>query len=141
MRAVRLPVPREMPKRFEELARMYPPRAVHDETDYGNVQEIIDRLTSIPPLTKGQKEYLDTLTILFDAYEQANDPIQAGDLSGLDALQYLMEQNGMNASDLGRLLGDRALGSRILSGDRSLSKAHIRRLCDRFKVSADLFLD
>jgi antitoxin component HigA of HigAB toxin-antitoxin module len=50
-----------------------------------------------------------------------------------------MERSGMSSSGLGRLLGDRALGSRILRGERKLSKEHIRRLCDRFHVSADLF--
>jgi antitoxin component HigA of HigAB toxin-antitoxin module len=46
----------------------------------------------------------------------------------------------MNASDLSRLLGEPALGSKILNGNRELSKAHIRTLADRFKVRADLFL-
>ena len=47
----------------------------------------------------------------------------------------------MTASDLGRMLGDRSLGSRVLNGRRRLSKEHIKILCGRFKVSADLFLD
>lgn len=48
----------------------------------------------------------------------------------------------MTATDLSRLLGDesRSLGSRILRGERELSKAHIKALCKRFAVSADLFL-
>jgi antitoxin component HigA of HigAB toxin-antitoxin module len=46
----------------------------------------------------------------------------------------------MNESDLGRLLGERSLGHKILKGDRQLSKAHIRRLSDYFKVDAGAFL-
>ena len=46
----------------------------------------------------------------------------------------------MTASALGGLLGNRSIGSKLLRGERELSKAHIRRLCERFKVSADLFL-
>ena len=141
MKFLKLPPPREMPRRFEDLVRMYPPRSIRDRTDYDNAQEIIDRLTSVPRLTKGQKEYLDTITILFSAYEEAHYSIPVSDISGLDALSYLMQQNNMTASDLGRLLGDRSLGSRILSGKRSLSKQHIRKLCDRFKVNVDLFWD
>jgi antitoxin component HigA of HigAB toxin-antitoxin module len=58
----------------------------------------------------------------------------------LDLLKFLLEENSMNASDLGRLLGNRQLGSAVLRGNRQLSKTHIRKLCERFRVSADLFL-
>jgi len=141
MKALKLPPSKDMPKRFEELVRMYPPRAIHDDSDYDNAQEIIDRLTSVPRLTKGQKEYLDTLSILFSAYEQEHEPILTDDISGIDALKYIMEQRDMSASDLGRLLGDRSLGSRILRGERELSKRHIRKLCGHFKIAAELLLD
>ena len=46
----------------------------------------------------------------------------------------------MNASDLGRLLGQRQLGAKILSGDRDLSKAHIQTLAAHFGVSPAVFL-
>jgi len=55
-------------------------------------------------------------------------------------LQYLCEQNDMPASALGELLGNRSLGSKVLRGERQLSKEHIRKRCDRFSVSSDLFL-
>ena len=42
---------------------------------------------------------------------------------------------------MGRLLGNRALASLILNGHRQLSKAHIRKLANHFKISAALFLD
>ncbi len=133
-------IPKALPKKLEELVLMHTPVAIHDETDYENTQEIIDQLTSLPRFSKGQAEYLDTLTVLFEAYERERHPIPTGDITGGKALRYLLEQNDMRPSDLGRLLGDRALGSRVLSGERWLSKEHIRRLCRRFKVSADLFL-
>ena len=47
----------------------------------------------------------------------------------------------MSASDLGRLLGDRSLGPRILNGDRALSKAHIKILANHFNVSPAVLLD
>ena len=55
-------------------------------------------------------------------------------------LEYLMEESGMTQADLGRLLGNRALASLILGRHRELSKTHIRKLADHFKVSAALFL-
>jgi HTH-type transcriptional regulator/antitoxin HigA len=101
----------------------------------------MDRLTSAPKLTAGQKDYLDTLAILFEAYEKVHPPFEDEPISGVEMLKFLMEQHDMNASDLGRLLGERSLGGRVLKGERSLSKAHIRKLCEQFKVGPDLFWD
>ena len=101
---------------------------------------MIDRLTSLPKLTVGQTEYLETLTILFEAYEKEHEQIDTSHLSPLDMLRFLLDSNGMSGSDLGRLLGNRELGPKILSGSRQLSKTHIRILADRFKVDAGLFL-
>ena len=56
-----------------------------------------------------------------------------------DTLTRLLDVHGLTASDLGRLLGNRTLGSAILRGDRDLSKAHILTLAERFKVSPVLF--
>ena len=54
----------KLPTGFAELVRQFPPQAIHDEVGYANMQEMIDRLTSLPKLTVGQTEYLETLTIL-----------------------------------------------------------------------------
>jgi len=51
-----------------------------------------------------------------------------------------MEQHALTASDPGRILGQRELGSKILRGDRELSKTHIRALADYFHVNAGMFV-
>jgi antitoxin component HigA of HigAB toxin-antitoxin module len=130
----------KLPAKFADLVRLFPPQAIHDEVGYANTQEMIDRLTSLPRLTTGQAEYLETLTILFEAYEKEHEQIETRHLAPLDVLKFLLESNGMSGSDLGRLLGNRELGPKILNGSRQLSKTHIRRLADRFKVDASLFL-
>jgi antitoxin component HigA of HigAB toxin-antitoxin module len=64
--------------------------------------------------------------------------------TGLDSiavLRYLMQDRGMSASDLRRLLGDRSLGPKILSGDRAPSKAHIKILARHFNVGPAVFMD
>jgi len=130
----------KLPTRFADLVCLFPPQAIHDDVGYANTQEIIDRLTSLPRRTADQVEYLETLTILFEAYEREHERIQTSHLSPLDVLGFLLESNGMSGSDLGRLLGNRELGPKILNGSRQLSKAHIRRITQRFKVDAGLFL-
>jgi HTH-type transcriptional regulator/antitoxin HigA len=131
---------KKLPSEFEDLVRLHPPRPIHDESDYDNMQEVIDRLTCIARPSKGQQEYLETLSILFAAYEAEHHAIDIDGLTPLQVLQHLMEQHGLAASDLGRILGERTLGSKILRGQRQLSKAHIRALADYFSVSPELFL-
>ena len=132
--------PTRLPSSYDELVQLHAPRAIADEVDYQNTQEIIDALTDLPKLTRDQQAYLDTLTLLLEAWENEHEEIDVSDLTPIDVLRHLMEQRGMNASDLGRLLGERSLGPKILNGDRELSKAHIRKLMEHFGVAGDLFL-
>jgi antitoxin component HigA of HigAB toxin-antitoxin module len=122
------------------LVRLMPPQAIHDETSYSNTQEMIDRLTSLPRLTRGQERYLDTLSILLEAYEDEHETIDLSKLDPIDVLEELMSGHQMNASDLGRLLGNRQLGPKLLRGERELSKSHIVALARHFHVSPAVFL-
>lgn len=129
-----------MPGKFIDLVALLPPHVIRDENDYDNVIEFMDKLLARPKLSKGQTEFFETWTVLIGAYEDVHHAIDTSGISGLDALKYLLEHNDMTASDLGKLLGNRSLGSKILRGERELSKAHLRILADRFKVNAGLFL-
>ena len=129
-----------LPESFAELVQLFPPRAIHDAVDYRNTQEMIDRLTSLPALTSGQDQYLETLAALLNAHEQEHDAIDTTDLTPLKMLHFLVEQRAMNAAELGGVLGDHACGEKVLSGEYELSKADIRVLADYFKVNPGLFL-
>jgi HTH-type transcriptional regulator / antitoxin HigA len=132
----------KLPSRFEELVQIMPPQAIMDDVCHENTLEIIDRLMAEKKLTKGQSLYLQTLVQLVEAYEAERHAIDISDLSGLDSLKHLLSENGMNASDLARLLGVHAsMGSKILRGERSLTVDHLKILSARFKVSPRLFID
>jgi HTH-type transcriptional regulator / antitoxin HigA len=128
-----------MPRTFDGLCRMLPLRPIHDEADYDNAIEMLDSIVGFR-LNKDQTDYLIALTTLVGAYEDEHHAMNLTEKTGLDALKYLLEQNKMKASDLGVLLGNRSLGSKILRGERDLSKSHLRILADRFSVDAGLFL-
>ncbi len=133
--------PGRLPGRYGELVRLMPPQAIADDTQLENVIEMVDRLMAIPELTKGQALYLETLTQLVGVYEFKHHAIGTSGISGLDSLKYLLDENGMTGSDLARLLGLHAsMGSKILKGERSLTADHLRKLADRFRVEASLFL-
>lgn len=90
-------------------------------------------------LTRDESDYLEVLIMLIEKYEEARYPIRKLPTPRA-RLQALVDASGMRASDLGRLLGNRALGNKLLRGERELSKAHIRRLAEHFKVEPGFFL-
>jgi HTH-type transcriptional regulator/antitoxin HigA len=67
-------------------------------------------------------------------------PTHVGSLTPIENLRFLLDKNGLPASDLGRLLGHRELGSKILKHRRQLTLDHIRKLADRFHVSPATFI-
>lgn len=91
-------------------------------------------------LDRGEQDYLDTLTMLVESYDRDHFEIDPKQCDPVTMLKYLMEESGMTQADLGRLLGNRALASVALNGRRQLSKSHIRKLANHFKLSPALFL-
>ena len=140
MRTANATLPDKLPETYAELVAAFPPRPIHDDNDYENTIEVVGRLAGFE-LNADQEDYLEALSVFVEAYEQASYAGQFGELSGIEALRFLLKENNMNASDLGRLLGSRQLGSAILRNERSLSKAHIAKLAERFRVSPAVFLD
>jgi len=124
------------------LVREHPLRPIHDDADYDAAAAMLDRLAVKPEesLTPGERDYLDTLTLLVEAYDAVHYKVPKRAMSGLEALKYVMAESGMTQGQLGELLGNRALASLILNGHRSLSKTHIRMLAEHFRVEPGLFL-
>jgi len=125
------------------LIDRFPLRPLRSERDYDAAVTILDKLAVRPEgsLDAGEQDYLDTLTMLVEAYDREHYAIDTEHYDPLTMLKYLMQERGMTQADLGRLLGNRALASLILNGHRQISKSHIRKLADHFKVSPALFLD
>jgi HTH-type transcriptional regulator/antitoxin HigA len=129
---------KSIPGSYAEMIALFPLRPLHDEVDYDNALEIAERLVGSVGLNEDQQDYLDVLTDIIQKYEAGRHPVATGG-SPLDTLKQMLKEQDMGASDLGRLLGNRPLGSAILRSERELSKAHIRILASFFKVSTDLF--
>ena len=130
------------PTGYEALIRAHRLRPIRTEAELDRAQRLVNRLAVTAHLTRGESDYLDVLTKLIEAYEDEHYSIRLRKRSALGALKFLLKEHGMTGSDLGRLLGGpRQLGSAILRGARQLSKTHIRKLADRFRVDPSLFLD
>jgi HTH-type transcriptional regulator/antitoxin HigA len=114
------------------------PHAIHNEKDYRTYLARVEELFDKKNRSAAENRYLELLSVLIERYEQEHDPFVAPD--PLDALKELMAANGMSQSALARLLGSSGITSEILSGKRSLSKTHIKKLAAAFNVSTDLFV-
>jgi HTH-type transcriptional regulator/antitoxin HigA len=130
---------RRLPTAYADLVALLPPRPIHDDIDLSNTTEMIDRLAGFD-LSADQEDYLEALSTFVEAYEAERFPIDDSRITPLDALKALLAEHEMTASDLGRLLGNRTLGAAILAGRRGLSKTHIVKLAEHFKVEPGLFL-
>ena len=137
-RAIHKIVFAKVPHDYPALVAMHPPRPIRDAVDYENTMEIVMAMAG-HELTRDQEDYLEVLSEMILHYDREREmPLKRG--TPLQRLKYLVEQSGLSASDLGRLLGNRGLGSLLLTGRRGLSKAHIRTLASHFKVRAEYFL-
>jgi HTH-type transcriptional regulator / antitoxin HigA len=130
----------DWPRDYAGLVRAYPLRPVRDPVDADNATEIVDALAG-HDLTRDQADYLDVLSTLLEAFENAHDPVRPmRSKKPLANLRHLLDDHEMSASDLGRVLGNRALGSKILRGERRLGLTHIKKLMKYFAVDASAFL-
>jgi antitoxin component HigA of HigAB toxin-antitoxin module len=85
-----------------------------------------------------QTDYFDLLCNLIIDYEAVEAPVAVP----LEILRHAMEEHGMNAADLSRLLGvHRTLGPKILNGERAITAEHARKLGRHFGLPAGTFIE
>ena len=125
---------------YMDLIDTRPLCPIRNDRALAQAQKVVNKLALLPRLTRGQADYLEVLTVLVEKYEDEHYAINIDQLGPIELLKHLLDENGMTGSDLGRLLGHRELGAKILSKKQSLSKTHIKILAEQFKVDAGLFL-
>jgi len=130
---------RDIPKSYAELVGLFMPRPLHDEVDYGNALTVLDAMAGFK-MNADQEDYFEAVATFVEKYEAEHHAIGASRMTPVQLIRSLMKQHDMSESDLGRLLGDRSLGHRILSGERELSKVHIRTLAEHFSLDPSALL-
>ena len=81
---------------------------------------------------------LDLLTILVEAYEEKNFPIDLPD--PVEAIKFRMEQMGLDNSALASILGSKSRASEILNKKRKLSISMIRALHQKLNIPASTLI-
>lgn len=124
----------DIPETYAELVGLLMPRPLHDDLDYRNALAVLDAMAGFE-MNDDQEDYFEAIATFVEKYEAEHHAINDQNLTPMELIRSLMDEHGMSESDFGRLLGDRSLGHRILSGERELSKTHIRILAEHFKLN------
>ena len=109
---------------------------IQNEADHADAKRLIEKLAgSSDPKDRAR---MVAQARLVEAYERMQWPRSAPTLPAL--LAYLMDQHSLSRADLVPLLGTASRVSEVLTGKRDLSMTMVRRLRERFNVSADLLV-
>lgn len=108
-------------------------RPIKTEKDYESALERINILFDAKPNTNEGDE-LDILVTLIEKYEQIHYPIPEPD--PIEAIKFMMEQNGLTDADLGIILNSRSRVSEIFKRKRALTITQIRVLNEKLHIPA-----
>lgn len=129
---------------FAEAAAPY--LCITDEQHYQQTLELIEGLLeeAEDSATDPLNAVIDMLSQAIETYENQNHELlefsrqtqnQPIDIA---ILRLLMDQYQLGTADLPEI-GSKSMVSRVLNGERSLSKKHIQALSERFLVNPGLF--
>jgi HTH-type transcriptional regulator/antitoxin HigA len=129
----------EVRRGYYSLVEQFPLKPIRDDRTHAAAVAVVTLLAETGELNQDQSDYFDVLTNLIADYESQRWAM-APEFSVTQIIESFMEDHGMTQSDLGRTLGDRTLGHKILTGKRQLTVPQIKTLAETFKVSPELFM-
>lgn len=130
---------RTEPDSYAKLVREFPLRPIRNDEEHARAADVIGKLIG-RDLDPGAGDYLDTLILLVNKYEDEHHTPQGTHLTPQQAMRAIMRANRMTQADMGKVIGSEPAVSMFLKGERELSKNHIKALVARFRVDASLFL-
>jgi HTH-type transcriptional regulator/antitoxin HigA len=114
------------------------PRVIHNDAELEAYTEALFQLTALKNPSPSEEEAIELLTLLVERYEQEHYPIPAAD--PVSVVRLLIEHGNLTQRDLIPQFGSESAVSMFLAGQRNLTIEQVRKLCTRFKLSADVFI-
>src|SRR5438270_4359309 len=84
--------------RYLQLVRQFPLRPLRTGADLNAAVVVIDFLLDCPSLTAPERDYLDVLSDLVEAYEDESIPMRP--VGDAELLRFLIEQKGVTQAKL-----------------------------------------
>jgi HTH-type transcriptional regulator / antitoxin HigA len=123
---------------YMEFVRRFPLKTIKNDDEHERATGMISQLMG-RDLDSGAGDYFDALLVLVGKYEDEHHAVDES-MTPRQALRALMESNTLSQADIGRIIGSESAVSVFLKGDRDLSKAQIKKLAERFKVDAAVYI-
>jgi HTH-type transcriptional regulator / antitoxin HigA len=114
------------------------PEVVHDEALNEKFIVVLRDLDSRwDELTTDQRKLHELLVLIIQDFEKRRYKIRAA--TPIEVIEELMAGNDLKNKDLVGVFATESVVSEVLSGKRSLTVEHIKRLSERFNVSPSVF--
>ena len=109
---------------------------IENDADHAEAKALVERLMRSED--RSDRARMVAQACLVESYERSRWFRGVPALPEL--LRYLMDQHDLSRADLVPLLGTASRVSEVLRGKRGLSMTMVKRLRDRFHVSADVLI-
>jgi HTH-type transcriptional regulator/antitoxin HigA len=115
------------------------PHVLRSEEEYDAAIAEIERLLDedVEPGSDGY-DRLEFLSVLVEHYEDERYPMRA--VTPRQAVAFMLEQKGLDRSDLDDVMGGKSRVSEFLNGKRELSKSQVEGLRRLLGIPADVLL-
>ena len=124
--------------RYAELMGVFLPRPIRNDKDMAHVQSVVDELLEKGKLAKDERDYLQVLGALIEAYEEEQGEIP--DVSEAAMLAHLIDARCVTQRAVAEGAGvPETTISDLLAGRRELNRGHIEKLAAYFNVSPAVF--
>jgi HTH-type transcriptional regulator / antitoxin HigA len=128
-------------KKYAQLLADCLPRVIESQKEHERViSEIQKLMLKESTLTLEEKSLLQLMVVLVQDYEQRQFNLDTQGVTPLAMLEHLMESHQHSAKDLWDVMGDKGTVSKVLNGERHISKAMAKQLGKLYSVSAALFI-
>lgn len=125
---------------YLELVLKFPLASIKSDEHLARAQKVMDRLLAKGDLDGGAEMYLDALSDLVSAYEDAHHAIEPA--SDADMLRHLLEAKGVTQAQLSRETGlAKSSISEVLAGKKPFSRQMIRKLAAYFRVDVSVLAE
>ena len=130
---------KQMMQEYRRLRAIVPLGQLRSKKEYERAVILLDAI--LDEIGEDEKnpmaELADAIGVFVERYESEHVPLAAGNPS--DVLKFLMSEHGLRQTDLPEI-GTQGVVSEVLAGKRELNTRQIRKLANRFGVSAAVFV-
>jgi HTH-type transcriptional regulator / antitoxin HigA len=114
------------------------PHVIHNDEELEAYTNALFELTALENPSRSEAEAIELLTLLIERYEETHYPVPAAD--AVSVVRFLIERQDLTQRDLVPEFGSESAVSMFLARQRKLTLEQVRKLSERFKLPADVFV-